>query len=52
MNACAEFFNFRFNFQDIAEVVGLITLESQEFFLGVAQFRSAAAGQGYAPRMG
>ncbi|MNN73562.1 hypothetical protein D3C81_1896890 [compost metagenome] len=46
VNARAEFFDFCFDFLNIAEVVRFFLLESQKFFLGFAQFCPAAAGQG------
>ncbi|MCY1466407.1 hypothetical protein D9M71_847040 [compost metagenome] len=52
VNAGAEFFDFCLKFLYIAEIVRLFLLESQEFFLGFAQFRPAAAREGDAPGVG
>ncbi|MCY1174345.1 hypothetical protein D9M73_145430 [compost metagenome] len=52
VNARAEFFDFSFDFLNIAEVVWLFLLESQKFFLGLTQFCPAAAGQGDPPGVG
>ncbi|MNN95390.1 hypothetical protein D3C81_2141850 [compost metagenome] len=52
MNARAEFFDFCLKVLYIAEVIRLFLLQSQKFFLGFAQFRPAAAGQGDSSRMG
>ncbi|MNE09758.1 hypothetical protein D3C80_1024450 [compost metagenome] len=52
IDTCAQTFDFCFYFLNITEVIGFFQLQAGEFFLGQAQFSTAAARQGDAPGMG